>query len=139
MNQVPHQVFCQGVPVLETDVTGVANVRHAFWLFFFEYQKYPYANLRWFNSVIKNYTKNYRPNTNVKNYLISHNSAVKVFKTRMHSSGMHTGRSLTVCWSLLPGGSPWQGGLFGRRSPWQGGLPGRGVSPWQEGWYPNMH
>ena len=31
--------------------------------------------------------------------------------TRMHSSRMRTGRSLTVCWSLLPG-AVW--GLFGR-------------------------
>ena len=34
-------------------------------------------------------------------------------KTRMHSSRMRTGRSLTVCCSLLPGGgvgSPWSGG-----------------------------
>ena len=94
--------------------------------FFCEYQKYPYVNLRWFNSVIKNYTKNYRPNTNVKNYLISHNSAVKVFKTRMHSSRMHTGRSLTVCRSLLPGGGG--GGLLGRGVSLAGGLLGRGVS-----------
>ena len=48
--------------------------------------------------------------------------------TRMHSSRMRTGRSLTVCCSLLPGGGPVpEGG-----SPWQGGsgpggvLPGRG-------------
>ena len=30
--------------------------------------------------------------------------AVKAGMTRMHSSRMRTGRSLTVCWSLLPGG-----------------------------------
>ena len=39
--------------------------------------------------------------------------------TRMHSSRMRTGRSLTVCWSLLSGG----GGCL---------LPGGGV-------YPSMH
>ena len=49
--------------------------------------------------------------------------------TRMHSSRMRTGRSLTVCCSLLPGGSPWSGGGV---SPWSrgvslpGGLPGPG-------------
>ena len=32
-------------------------------------------------------------------------------KTRMHSSRMRTGRSLTVCWSLLPGGG---GGVWCR-------------------------
>ena len=30
----------------------------------------------------------------------------------MHSSRMHTGRSLTVCCSLLPGGWGWKGGCF---------------------------
>ena len=47
--------------------------------------------------------------------------------TRMHSSRMRTGRSLTVCWSLLPGG----GGL-----PGWGGSPlsrGEGGSPWSGG------
>ena len=29
---------------------------------------------------------------------------IKFHLTRMHSSRMRTGRSLTVCWSLLPGG-----------------------------------
>ena len=66
-------------------------------------------------------------------------------KTRMHSSRMRTGRSLTVCCSLLPGevllgpgggfslvggGSPWSRGvLLGRRGvlPGPGGcLPGPG-------------
>ena len=70
----------------------------------------------------------------------------------MHSSRMRTGRSLTVCRSLLlrGGGSPWQGGLLGRVllgrgvSLVGGGLLGRGVSlawgllgrrgsPWQGG------
>ena len=36
-------------------------------------------------------------------------------KTRMHSIRMRTGRSLTVCWSLLPGGvsAPWGSALGG--------------------------
>ena len=45
---------------------------------------------------------------------------------------MRTGRSLTVCCSLLPGGGvpPWQGGV----SAWSGGvLLGRGGSPWSGG------
>ena len=44
----------------------------------------------------------------------------------MHSSRMRTGRSLTVCCCLLPGGgSAWSGGVL----PWGGGrgcLPGPG-------------
>ena len=52
------------------------------------------------------------------------------FSTRMHSSRMRTGRSLTVCYSLLPGGGVlpaggvWGGGV----SAWLGGfsLPGVG-------------
>ena len=38
-----------------------------------------------------------------------------LMNTRMHSSRMRTGRSLTVCRSLLPGGGgllPWRGGLL---------------------------
>ena len=53
--------------------------------------------------------------------------------TRMHSSRMRTGRSLTVCCSVLPsggrGGSPWsRGGLPGPGgfSLVPGGLPGPG-------------
>ena len=57
----------------------------------------------------------------------------------MHSSRMHTGRSLTVCWRLLPGGgSPVPGGCLPGRgggvSGWSGGVSGprgalvRGVS-----------
>ena len=46
----------------------------------------------------------------------------------MHSSRMRTGRSLTICWSLLPGGG--QGGMAG-------GCLVRGVSGlggvWSEG------
>ena len=30
----------------------------------------------------------------------------------MHSSGMRTGRSLTVCWSLLPGGGVCSRGIY---------------------------
>ena len=48
------------------------------------------------------------------------NLDMKTVQTRMYSSRMRTGRSLTVCWSLLPGG----GGLV-----W--------VRGW--GWYPSMH
>ena len=79
-------------------------------------------------------------------------------ETRMHSSRMRTGRSLTVCRSLLlgggdggrgspnyadlgvslaggvslTGGSPWQGGLLGRGSQ---GPTGQGSS-WQGGGTP---
>ena len=70
-------------------------------------------------------------------------------KTRMHSSRMRTGRSLTICCSLLPRGSPWSGGVLAARevclvqggSPWSrgggaeggSGLPGLGGSPWSGG------
>ena len=58
--------------------------------------------------------------------------------TRMHSSRMHTGRSLTVCWSLLPGGCL----LWGVSAPGGclvrgGSAPGGGVCSW--GVYPSMH
>ena len=49
----------------------------------------------------------------------------------MHSSRMRTGRSLTVCWSLLPGGGVcswggvWSGGLL--RGGGGGLLPGERV------------
>ena len=48
----------------------------------------------------------------------------------MHSSRMHTGRSLTVCRSLLPGGGYAPGGCL----VW--GVPGPGEGGW---WYPSMH
>ena len=35
---------------------------------------------------------------------------IKKIITRMHSSRMRTGRSLTVCWSLLLGGCTWSWG-----------------------------
>ena len=65
--------------------------------------------------------------------------------TRMHSSRMRTGRSLTVCCSVLPGGvllgprggSPWSGGYAwsGGVLPVQGGMPGPGgFSLVQGGW-----
>ena len=54
-------------------------------------------------------------------FLVSnHNLA----ETRMHSSRMRTGRSLTVCWSLLPGGVSAPGGCVSG----PGGLSARGVS-----------
>ena len=61
--------------------------------------------------------------------------------TRMHSSRMRTGRSLTICCSLLPGGGllpggsalggcAWSGGgVCSRGGAWLGGVPGLG-----EGW-----
>ena len=47
--------------------------------------------------------------------------------TRMHSSRMRTGRSLTVCWRLLPGGGAWSWGVpgpGGRGVSALGGVPG---------------
>ena len=75
-----------------------------------------------------------------------HKTKFHFTETRMHSSRMCAGGSLTVCLGVLLGRgvppskvSPSQGGLFGRGvslaggSPWQGGLLGRGLSPWQGG------
>ena len=42
---------------------------------------------------------------------IQQKKAENDFKTRMHSIRMRTGRSLTVCWCLLPG--RWGGGVPG--------------------------
>ena len=56
-----------------------------------------------------------------------------IFLTRMHSSRMRTGRSLTVCWSLLPGGVWSRGGVCSGGGLAQGGLlqgGSRGVWPW---------
>ena len=47
----------------------------------------------------------------------------------MHSSRMRTGRSLTVCWRLLPGGVSAPGGCLARGVS---GLGGWGV--WSGGW-----
>ena len=68
--------------------------------------------------------------------------------TRMHSSRMRTGRSLTVCQSLLlwgVGGLFWGGicswgvSALGRGFVCSGGcLLWGGVCPWGV-WYPNMH
>ena len=57
--------------------------------------------------------------------------------TRMHSSRMRTGRSLTVCWRLLPGrgGVPDPGG----ECLVQGGSAPRGVSGPGGVWHPSMH
>ena len=61
----------------------------------------------------------------------------KKLTTRMHSSRVRTGRSLTVCWRLLPGGGVclgW-GGLPGPGGPWSRGVSAwsRGVSAWSGG------
>ena len=67
------------------------------------------------------------------NYTLS-----KIIRTRMHSSRMRTGRSLTVCCSLFPGGCLLQGGGVpgrggggvcsgGVSAPEGGGVPGPGV------------
>ena len=56
-------------------------------------------------------------------------------ETRMHSSRMRTGRSLTICWRLLPGGGcllpgglvPW--GLSGPRGVWFWGASAPGGIP----------
>ena len=62
--------------------------------------------------------------------------------TRMRSSRMRTGRSLTVCWSLLPGGVSATGGSGPRGGVcYRGGLvpgvsaPGGGLVPggWSRG------
>ena len=66
---------------------------------------------------------------------------LKFLVTRMHSSRMRTGHSLTICCSLLPGleGSAWsRGGLPGPQGVClvQGGSPckgGAGVSGWSGG------
>ena len=67
----------------------------------------------------------------------------KIRIKRMHSSRMRTGRSLTVCWRLLPGGGllwwgvVWGGGAWSRGvcsrgvvsgpgGVWSGGVPGLG-------------
>ena len=56
--------------------------------------------------------------------------------TRMHSSRMRTGRSLTVCWSLLPGGVSAPGGVCsggsapgGVSAPRRGGVCSGGSAP----------
>ena len=55
------------------------------------------------------------------------------YVTRMHSSRMRTGRSLTVCCSLLPGGGvPGPGGCLVWGSAWSRGVP----SPRGEGGLP---
>ena len=59
------------------------------------------------------------------------NRMIDMSKTRMHSSRMRTGRSLTVCCSLLPGDVPGLGGSA------PGGCLVGGVSGL--GGYPSMH
>ena len=58
----------------------------------------------------------------------------------MHSSRMRTGRSLTVCWRLLPGGGggAWSGGVWSQGGAWSGGclvwgVPGGGAWCWGSG------
>ena len=87
----------------------------------------------------------------------------KLCETRMHSSRMRTGRSLTVCRSLLPGGGgvcSWGVSAPGGLSVPTGGMEGvsalgvvsapRGCLLWgvsalggweicSRGWYPSMH
>ena len=46
----------------------------------------------------------------------------------MHSSRMRTGRSLTVCWSLLPGGGLVGGGVSAPGGSGPGGSAAGGVS-----------
>ena len=61
-------------------------------------------------------------------------SAIIINTTRMHSSRMRTGRSLTVCCSLLPGGGCLvRGGVCSRGCAWSGGVcSGGGSAP--RGW-----
>ena len=78
------------------------------------------------------------------------------YQTRMHSSRMRTGRSLTVCWSLLPGGCLLRRGACsgggsapGRVPALEGSAPGGlllggvcsggGGCLLPGGWYPSMH
>ena len=55
-----------------------------------------------------------------------------VLLTRMHSSRMRTGRSLTVCYSLLLGGA-WSGGVCSRGVSAPGEVPGLGGVCFQGG------
>ena len=57
---------------------------------------------------------------------IQQHKAENDFKTRMHSSRMRTGRSLTVCWRLLTGGVCLVWGRGGVPGPRGGGVPGPG-------------
>ena len=78
--------------------------------------------------------------SNSKNYF-DFNGPIRIkweiFWTRMHSSRMRTGRSLTVCWSLLPGGGgglPGPGGsAWSRGSAPRGGVPGWSGGAWSQG------
>ena len=55
---------------------------------------------------------------------------LKLQQTRMHSSRMRTGRSLTVYWSLLPGGGVCSsGGVSAPRGVGVGGVCSRGSAP----------
>ena len=47
----------------------------------------------------------------------------------MHSSRMRTGRSLTVCWSLLPGGGVCSWGVSARGGSGLGVCSGGGSAP----------
>ena len=86
------------------------------------------------------------PLRSVQYFLFSYIYQESSCQTRMHSSRMRTGRSLTVCCSLLPGGvSAWSGGVLpaGGCLPGLGGfsllggLPGPGgVSVWSGGVLP---
>ena len=55
---------------------------------------------------------------------------MNICKPRMHSSRMRTGRSLTVCWSVLPAGGVCSGGRGrGMGGLLRGGVCSRGGSP----------
>ena len=62
-------------------------------------------------------------------------------ETRMHSSRMHTGCSLTVCQGVPgPGRVPGPGGAWSRGGAWsQGGMVLGGVPGPRGWWYPSMH
>ena len=88
------------------------------------------------------------PETRVKILLQNATFISRLIKTRMHSSRMRTGRSLTVCGRLLPRGVAWSGGSSAPGGPSApGGAPGPGGSALGGGgsgpgggfWHPSMH
>ena len=79
-----------------------------------------------FSAIHFNSFWNLLKNDNIwKRLILGINPSQRYNRTRMHSSRMRTGRSLTVCCSLHPGGgSPCRGGVPGRGGG--GGVPGPG-------------